>query len=354
MNNQFSPGLLSRLPEPPRKVAIVRASGVGEFICATPAFRALRMELRQAEISLIAMPLVEELAVRSPHLDRFIPFPGFPGMTEQAFDARKTVEFFQQMQAENFDLAIQMHGSEVYANLFTLMLGAKTTAGFIQQGDAAEKLDAAIPMPQQTHEVLRVLTLAAFLGASPQAANTEFHLFGEDNLAAETLLAQAQPPLIGIHPSAEQATQRWFPENFIAVGKELQQKYGGTVIVIGEKEDWQLAEMVAQKIGGATLNLAGKTSLPVLGAVIARLAILVTNDSGPAHVAYALSTPSVTVFGGTDPNVSGPLARPTHRVLFHKILCHPCGYSDCPVGYTCLEGVTAQQVLETAEQVIRC
>ena len=91
------------------------------------------------------MPFIEELAVRSPHIDRFIPFPGFPGMAEQFFDPRKTLEFFQQMQAENFDLAIQMHGSGVYSNPFTLMLGAKTTAGFIRQGDWAEFIALSIP-----------------------------------------------------------------------------------------------------------------------------------------------------------------------------------------------------------------
>ena len=298
------------------------------------------------------MPFIEELAVRSPHIDRFIPFPGFPGMAEQFFDPRKPLEFFQQMQAENFDLAIQMHGSGVYSNPFTLMLGAKTTAGFIRQGDPPGRLDAALPMPEKENEVIRLLVLAAFLGASPQGSNTEFHLFGEDNLAAETLLAKAKPPLIGLHPAAREATKRWFPENFIALGKELQQKYGGTVIVIGGKDEWQLAEMVAQGIGGASLNLAGKTSLAVLGAVIAKLSILVTNDSGPAHVAYALSTPSVTVFGGTNPEVWGPLKCDRHQILVHKILCHPCDYGQCPVGYTCLEGITVQQVLEAAEQVI--
>ncbi len=136
------------------------------------------------------------------------------------------------------------------------------------------------------------------------------------------------------------------------MGRELQQQYGGTVVVIGGTDEWQLAERVAQGIGGASLNLAGRTSLTVLGAVVEQLAVLVTNDSGPTHVAYALSIPTVTVFGGTNPAVWGPLEADQHAVLAHEVSCRPCDYGECPVGYTCLEGVTVKQVVEVAETVM--
>lgn len=352
MNDPFLPGLLSRLPEPPRKVALVRASRIGDFVCATPAFQALRQALPKAEMTLIGMPFVEELVERSPHLDRFVAFPGFPGMAEQFFNPRQTVQFFQQMQAEQFDLAVQMHGSGVYSNPFTLMLGARTTAGFVREGDPAGRLDAALPMPQRENEVRRCLALMKFLGASPQGEKTEFPLWSQDVAAAEKLLAATQPPLIGLHPAAREATKRWAPERFIAVGTELARQYGGTVVVLGGKDEWQLAQMVVQGIGEASLNLAGRTSLAVLGAVVSRLRVLVTNDSGPAHVAYALSTPTVTVFGGTDPVVWGPLPDARHRVLLHEVPCRPCDYGVCPVGYTCLEGVTVHSVVEAAQDVM--
>lgn len=353
MNAPFLPGLLSRLPELPRKVAIMRASRIGDFICATPALRSLRVALPQAEITLIGMPFVEELVMRSPHIDRFIPFPGFPGMAEQFFDPRQTVQFFQQMQAEKFDLAIQMHGSGVYSNPFTLMLGARVTAGFVREGDPAGRLDAALPIPLNRHEVRRVLALATFLGASPQGEETEFPLLTEDTKAADALLAGAERPLIGLHPAAREATKRWAPERFIAVGTELQQRYGGTVVVLGGVEEQCLGDTIARTIGQSCLNLAGKTSLAVLGGVISQLSVFVTNDSGPAHVAYALGTPTVTVFGGTDPAVWGPLKIKQHRVLARAVPCRPCDYGECPVGYTCLENVTARQVVETVVELMR-
>lgn len=353
MSNPFLPGLLSHLPDLPRKVALMRASRIGDFICATPAFRALRMALPNAELTLIGMPFVEELVMRSPQLDRFIPFPGFPGMAEQFFDPRQSVQFFQQMQAEQFDLAIQMHGSGVYSNPFTLMLGARVTAGFVREGDPAGRLDAALPMPLNRHEVRRVLALTTFLGASPQGEETEFPLLAEDAKAAAALLAEADRPLIGLHPAAREMTKRWAPERFIALGTELQRRYGGTVVVLGGLEERRLGDTIAQTIGQSCLNLAGKTSLAVLGGVISQLSIFVTNDSGPAHIAYALGTPTVTIFGGTDPAAWGPLKGQQHRVLAHEVPCRPCDYGECPVGYTCLENVTQRQVVEKVVEVMR-
>lgn len=352
MTNPFLPGLLSRLPQPVRKVVLLRASRIGDFICATPAFRALRMALPGAEVTMITLPMLRDLVLRSPHLDRFVAFPGFPGIAEQFFDAERTVDFFQEMQAEQFDLAIQMQGSGVNSNPFVLLLGARATAGFIRRSDTPGRLDAVLPMPENCHEVLRVLALTTFLGAPPHGEETEFPLETKDSILAEMMLAGAELPLIGVHMGARDLTRRWAFEHFEAVAVQLQHRYGGTLVLLGEAEDWPVGEKLAENLRLPYRNLAGKTSLAQLGAVIQRLALLVTNDTGPAHIAYALRTPTVTVFGSGDPKKYAPLLDGPFRPLVHEVPCRPCGYTECPIGYQCLEGVTVQQVVEAAEEVI--
>lgn len=318
MNDPFKPGLLQRVSAPLRKVALVRASRLGDFICATPAFRALQVALPQAEITLIALPYVRELVARSPHLDRFEAFPGFPGIAEQFFDARRATDFFQRMQAERFDLAVQLHGSGVYANPFTLLLGAHMTAGFVRAGDPAGRLDAALPLPKRGREVQRVLALPHFLGAPDCGEETEYPLWPEDHATAEALLTGTVRPLIGLHPSARDVDKTQPPALFAAVGRELQRIHGGTVVVLGDQAAASSTTAVADMLGGPCLpclNLVGKTPLGLLGAVIARLSVLVTNDSGPAHIAYALGTPSVTIFSQTDPEEWGPAPSGSHRVI---------------------------------------
>lgn len=350
----YTPGLLKRLPEAPRKVALLRASRIGDFLCATPAFRALREALPEAQISIITLPLLQDLVERSPYLDRFIPFPGFPGLAEQFFDARCSLQFFQRMQDERFDLAIQMQGSGVYTNPFMLLLGARVTAGFIRAEDTAGRLQAALPFPQgaDMHEIERVLTLTEFLGAPTQGNEIEFPLLHEDHLHAERLLAKLTPPLIGLHPSARDATRRWFPQRFAEAARLFQRRYGGTILIFGDSEARELNTYVTQRVEGPCVDFTGQLSLPLLGGIIARLSVLVTNDTGPAHIAYALNAPTVVIFGGGSPLNNGPVHRGPFRVLAHQIPCRPCGYTTCPIGYQCLEGIDSEQVLAAIESVM--
>jgi ADP-heptose:LPS heptosyltransferase len=101
------------------------------------------------------------------------------------------------------------------------------------------------------------------------------------------------------------------------------------------------------------LDLTCRTSLPVLGAVIERLAVLLTNDSGPAHIAYALGVPTVTIFGETDPDRWGPPDNGPFRAVVRDLPCRPCAEDGCPSGYACLRGISVDQVVEAASEVIR-
>ncbi len=304
---------------------------------------------------MITLPLLRDLAMRSPYIDRYIPFPGFPGMAEQFFSAPKAVQFFQRMQAEHFDLALQMQGSGVYSNPFMLLLGAKATAGFVREGDPSGLLDAALPFPEHEHEIRRMLALTTFLGIPSQGEELEFPLWQEDYAQADTLLHHAKPPLIGLHPSARDATRRWATDRFVEAGKALAQQHHGTIVLLGEAEDYPAGEAMASAIATkatSCLNLMGKTTLPALGAVIARLSVLITNDTGPAHIAYALKTPTVTIFGGGSPTLNGPLESGPFRVLLSPVPCRPCGYSTCPIGYPCLEHVSVQEVVQSAGELL--
>ena len=315
MPDAFTPGLLQRLPEPPRKVAIVCASRIGDFLCATPGFRALRASLPGAEITLIGLPFVRELAERNCSLDRHVEFPGFPGIAEQFFDARRAAGFFRAMQDERFDLAVQMHGSGVYSNPFTLLLGAQYTAGCVREEDGPGRLDAALRWPEHERAARRALLLAAFLGAEPRGEHTDFPLSIADRRAAEALLAGCAPPFIGLHPGAREAGKVWPARCFAEAGIKLRRKTGGTLVIIGGPEEKAAGDRIAAEAGPPVLNLAGPRSLGEMGAVIARLDLLITNDSGPAHIAYALNTSSVTLFGETDPTIWGPPLRPEHHII---------------------------------------
>lgn len=351
MTDPFSPGLLDRL-EQVRKVVLVRASRVGDFVCATPAFRALRLRLPEARITLVGLPFIRQLSDRSPHIDRFVPFPGFPGIAEQLFDARRTARFFSRLQSERFDLAIQMHGTGVYSNTFALMLGARATAGFVRRGDDAGRLDAAFPMPSGGHEAEKTLALAAFLGAPRAGVETEFAVSAADRMNADALLAREAPPFIGLHVYARKPEKRWPVERFILAAGRIRERSGGTVVVLGGGDGSPPGGDISLMVGQPCLDLTGRTSPATLGGVVLRLSLLLTNDSGPAHIAYALGCPTVTIFGETDPERWGPPAAGPFRVVRRVLPCSPCSEDSCRSGYACLRSVPVDQVVDAADRVM--
>jgi ADP-heptose:LPS heptosyltransferase len=354
----FAPGFLQEIGqneigfERVRKVAILKASRIGDFINTTPALRALRNALPEAEFSLISLPMLRPLVERLPYIDRYLDFPGYPGMAEQFFDPARTLAFFQEMQAEHFDLAVQFQGSGVYSNPFLLMLGARYTAGCIREGDPPGRLSAAIPWPTTGHEIRRNLALSTFLGAQPITEQTDFPLLPEDHQAADRLLANIPRPWIGIHPSARDVTRRWPLDRFAQAAALLQSQHGGTVLLLGEAQDAEAMQAVLEQTGAPYHNLAGRTSLPETGAILTRLAVFLTNDTGPAHIAYALRVPTVTIFGGGDPQRNGPLLDGPFRVIAHPVPCRPCETGTCPIGLQCLLAVTVEEVVAKANEVI--
>ncbi len=352
-NNPFAPGLLHRLECPVRKVVVLRASRLGDFICATPALRALRLALPKAEITIITLPLLRDLAIRLPSLDRYEAFPGFPGIAEQLFEPRRTLRFLERMQAERFDLAIQLQESGLHSNPFVLMLGARYTAGFVRDSTWASRLDAALPIPLEGHEARRLLALTTFIGASARGEETEFPLWQQDCQAADELLQNARPPLIGLHPGARDSSRQWPPEHFVNTGIELRRRYGGTIVLLGGAEELMLAKRVADGIGQPCLNLAGQTPLATLGAVIARLTVLVGNNSGPVHIAYTMEIPAITITGQEDLHRYAPLQEGPFRMVLSQGTMHPLLLKQQSTDSLCgrLEQVTPRQVVGAVEEV---
>lgn len=348
----FAPGLLRRFGEAPCRVALLRASRLGDFVCATPAFRALRAALPRADITLIGLPFIEPLAKRLPSLDRFLPFPGYPGAAEQFFNARRALRFLARVQRERFDLLVQMHGSGVYMNPFALMCGAKWTAGFTRDRSRSDLLDAALPLPPPMHEIDRLLALTEFLGApAVGGARPQLGLRQRDRREAALRLTALQRPVVALQPGARETRKRWALERFISVGEQLRARCAGSVVVIGGPEEAKPGDAIAARLGAHGRNLAGRVSLPVLAGVIERVSLLVTNDSGPAHMAYALGTPSITIFGGTDPRMwAGRAAQ--HLALAHPIACRPCDEASCPIEHQCLRAIGVEEVVREAEALL--
>jgi ADP-heptose:LPS heptosyltransferase len=301
---------------PIERIAILRALQLGDLLTAVPAFRSLRSGFPEAEITLIGLPWAAEFTDRfAAYLDRFVPFPGYPGIDEVPFEAGVTRRFLEEQRRYCYDLALQMHGNGVVSNVFTAALGARITGGLYPEGEP-HQLTVGAPYPDDLPEVMRNLRVAEIVGAPKRGTWLEFPLSGKDRSEAAALLStNASERLIGIHAGARDPARRWDPVGFARVADHLATAFDARIVLTGTRSEAETVRQVASAMRAPRINLAGKSSLGGLAAVIARLTLLISNDSGPAHVADALGVPSVTIFGPADPRRWASLDQGLHPLL---------------------------------------
>nr|WP_277881533.1 glycosyltransferase family 9 protein [Leptolyngbya sp. FACHB-17] len=219
------------------------------------------------------------------------------------------------MRSRKFDLAIQMHGSGVVTNPLTLELGAGRTIGFFQSSQVCPDPASFLPFVETEHEILRYLRLLDFVGIPASNAQMEFPIGENDRQERQALLQLYDlQRYVCIHAGASVSSRCWSGDRFAAIAEHLAQK-GWQVVLTGSDAERELTEAIAQLIKAPTINLAGRTSLGTLAAVLENCRLLVCNDTGVSHLAAALKVPSVVIFSGSDPQRWSPLDRQRHRSI---------------------------------------
>ncbi len=331
-------------------IVVLRAlRGLGDFLCAVPAWRALRGAFPSAHITLIGLSEIRSLLGRFPGLfDEWLEFPGFPGIPERPAAVHDLPGFLTAVQARHFDLALQMHGSGGISNLFTMLLGASTTAGFYVPGQYCPDPRTFLAYPAHEPEIRRYLRLLQYLGLPAQADDLAFVTYPADHGAlAEALAGQTLQAgrYICIHPGAHEAARRWAPELFAQVADSLAGQ-GWQVVLTGSAAEQPLTAAVAGHMRAPVLDLAGRTGLGALAALLQGARLLICNDTGVSHLAAALRTPSVVIFLASDQARWAPLDRTRHRVV-----AWPAAPGARPEDR--LAGTTgAQRVLAEAQQLL--
>lgn len=349
---------LSALQKSTRRIAIFRALQLGDLLQAVPALRAIRASFPGAEITLIGLPWAESFARRfHRYVDRSVEFAGFAGIDEVEFIPERSNRFMREQRAYGYDLAIQMHGSGEVSNRFICELAARVTAGYFEGRDRGE-LAIGAPYPHDLPEVYRNLGLARLLGCiagKDDEARLEFPLFMSDHAEAAQLIRafpRASRPWIGLHVGARPPARRWPAAYFARVSDELTHRFGAQVILTGSPDEKTIVQATRELMASEPVNLVGKTSLGGLAALIAALDLFISNDTGPAHLAYALDTPSITIFGPSDEQRWGPPDQERHRVVRHPVACSPCSYWDCPIDHRCMRGIHPRSVIEGAGELL--
>lgn len=359
------------------RILVRGTNWLGDAVMTTPALWRLREKFPNHYIALLTPEKLKDLWLNHPSVSEVISF----SQTESIFAVAK------KLRMKNFDEALVLPNSprsaiEVFLARIPRRLGYSRpwrnfflTQAIAPRGEAVKmhkrsvseikKLiaqhspakDGSGRFPQCAHQSLEYLHLAKVMGASAEAIPPKlFVTSGETETAARKFrLEQLPRPIVGLNAGAEYGpAKRWPVERFIAAVKEVRSRMNCGWILFGGKYDVPLAGQIESAVGGAVLNMAGKTSLRELMSLLKCCRVFLTNDTGPMHVAAALGVPMVAIFGSTSPELTGPMPASDSllKIVGSNAPCSPCFLRKCPIDFRCMKGIGAGPVVDAVMEML--
>jgi heptosyltransferase II len=330
-----------------KKILIRGPNWVGDAVLAIPAMKALRDHFPQAELTLLVRPWVAGLFRSAPFVDHVWSEAKPSGVGDWARITRN-------IRAQRFDLALLLPNSFESA-LMMFFGGVPQRVGYATDGRRWILTKAITPPAGFRHQVYYYLDLVKVLSAITERPSIEIHATLEERRAGRELLVTegiaANTPFLVLNAGAAYGSaKRWHEDRFAEAADMLSHELGLRVALIGSEAERPIAEAIRARMKTSTAVLNGKTSLETLIGVLAESSLMITNDSGPMHIAAALGIPTVAIFGSTDERVTGPYGSRT-RIVKHPVECSPCLLRECPIDHRCMNGVTVEDVCKAARDV---
>jgi ADP-heptose:LPS heptosyltransferase len=314
------------------KILVIRLSSIGDIILTTPVLEALRSRYPEAQIDFLVMDRFKDAMQGVPWINNLILFPkgsckGVHGL----------IRFGKHLSRTHYDVVIDLH-----AKIRSIIIAGQLKTKILRYRKRAWWKSILVPLGLTTYHVDDTIVRNYFRPLSKldvyyTREKLYFHFNPSDLKAVPTT-----EDFVVLAPGAANQTKKWLPDYFGRLGHLIQKP----IIIVGGKEEFEGFEKIRRIIGGACKNMAGKLSLKESGALMSRAQYVVTNDSGPFHIARGVNTKAYVIFGPTDPNM---FSYDDNTVLLYNNLdCAPCslhGDDKCPQGhFRCMKELTPEKV----------
>jgi ADP-heptose:LPS heptosyltransferase len=352
------------------RILIVRPDHLGDVLLSTPAIATLRQALPAARLTLMVGPWSAEVARRGPDVDEILTchFPGFTRAPKGGLFRPYAVLLHEAKRLRGkYDLALILRPDHWWGALLAGVAGIRVRVGY-DSLLTAPLLTHAQPLRTGAHVVQLSLDLArraaALVGVETldstlpaddpaQSIRPVFRLEPAERAWAAAFAHEASAPLVLLHPGSGSPIKNWPTARWSSLADALTSR-GARVVLTGGEDDLETPRAVAAGMQEEPLLLAGSTTLGQLGALAEQCLLAIGTDNGPLHLAEALGTPTLRIFGPTDQSQFGPWDRSgQHAVLTHQLPCRPCGnLIDPPCSARqeppCLLGVDSARVIQAA------
>ncbi len=345
-------------PERVRNVLVRGTNWVGDAVMSVPALKEIRRTFPNAHITLLVRPWVKDVYDAVDFVDEILLYEvdgrhrGWRGLWRLS----------SELKARNFDMAILLQNA-ISGALIAFLARIPIRLGYARHGRRPllthpVQVDPGVRAVHQAYYYLGILSGVGLLPARPWESDSYMPesiavgISQTDASAARRLLhdhgIQQEETIIGINPGASYGgAKRWPVERFAAAADRLAEEFAARVVIFGAPKEVLIAEQVAQKMHSSAVVLAGRTTLGQLMALIKECDIFITNDSGPMHLAAALDTPQIAIFGSTSEIATGPLSSEA-RVIRHQVECSPCFLRECPTDFRCMLTISVEEVVDAA------
>jgi heptosyltransferase-2 len=339
----------------PKKILIRSTNWVGDAIMTTPAVRSIRMNFPRAHISLLALPWVADVFVASPYIDRIIPYD----KTGQHQGIRGRIKLINILRQQQFDLAILLQNA-FEAALVAKLASIPARAGYTTDGRFLLLTHRArvTKRIKTRHQVYYYQEMLTRLGLQTGPDELYLHMLGKTQDWAEDFIRNLQKRsgkiqyLVGLNPGASYGpAKRWPAEKYGELAARIIENYNAVMLVFGTEADRKAAAIIQRYAPAGCVDLTGKTTLVEAMALIARCNAFMTNDSGLMHVAAALQTPLVAIFGSTNPVTTGPFSL-SSRVVRQEIPCSPCMQTHCKTDFRCMQEIPSDEVFDALTEML--
>ena len=334
------------------RILVVRLDRLGDLVLSLPAIEALRRQYPNARISLLTRAWTRELLEGHPWVDEVIAYE-----YEKGGRHRSLLGYFRLLKEiirRRFDVAFVLHpGARSY--LVPFLAGIPYRLGY--QDPWGFLLSTALPDRRRDgtrHESEYALEIIrAFKVETPP--DLKANLFPSSLLGAKIAKeygvgdVDGQAPWIAVHPGSSCVSKRWSVERFEALGKKIMQQFPHQLMILGGKEEQALGQKLKNSWGERATDLTGKLNLKELPALLERCELLISNDSGPVHVAAAVGTRVISLFGRNQAGLSPRRWRPLghgHTVIQKDVGCVVCLAHNCTIDFECLKAITVDEVFD--------
>lgn len=337
-----------------KNILLIRLSSLGDIVLTSPAIRAVRKHFPYGRISMLVAEHSADLLTENPHLDEVITF----NRNAKDKDMGEMVRVIRVLRERHFDLTIDFQ-RKFRTSVLAYLCGAKCRVGYhqpcgwlcsVRVPDFVNKPSAKQDSDLSGHVINRYFDLLHAARIVAEDPTLELFLAESDRVHARDTMQEkgidAEGTTVGLFPGAGWTLREWMPDRFAAIGDRLVRDLGAQVIIFGGPHECELVDHVANLMTEKATSFDGSHRIRQLAALIERCDLFLTNDTGPMHIATAMHTPTISLFGPGNHIRFQPLD-PIHTTIRHDVPCNPCKqFTDRCKDNICMKLITVDEVWE--------